>query len=186
MLHPCSNNALPMLYTCSTHALHMLYTCSTHALIMLTIHSIFTNTDCLRIYSFIIGIGGETTALTASKLGKKVAVVEQKNVFGGPSGLTSKAFRLAANTIYSLCSSETNIRLTLSLDYLLTHSCLLAYLCVKSIRKSKIKELWAKMFPALKAEAQVLQAADSRKRFDGSLHLTNPLLLTLLTHACRQ
>lgn len=141
----------------------------------------------LESYDLIVlgaGIGGETTAITASKFGKKVAIVEQKNVFGGPSGLTSKAFRLAASTICSLCNSEANIRY----NSLFMHSLMLIYCLSCSIRKNKIKELWKRMFPALKAEAQVLQAADSRKRFDGThLHVLALAysLTNSLTRSCR-
>ena len=44
--------------------------------------------------------GGEAAAVHASQLGaKKVAVIERKSAFGGPTGLTSKAVREAAKRI---------------------------------------------------------------------------------------
>jgi NAD(P) transhydrogenase len=42
------------------------------------------------------GPGGEAAALRAAQLGRRVAVVEARPTFGGPSGLGSKAFREAA------------------------------------------------------------------------------------------
>lgn len=45
------------------------------------------------------GPGGEAAAVYAAKLGKRVAVIEKKAAFGGPTGLTSKAIREAAKRI---------------------------------------------------------------------------------------
>jgi glutamate dehydrogenase/leucine dehydrogenase len=45
------------------------------------------------------GPGGETSAVHAAQLGAKVAVVEIKKAFGGPTGLTSKAVREATKQI---------------------------------------------------------------------------------------
>mmetsp|Transcript_41092 Transcript_41092/g.99035 ORF Transcript_41092/g.99035 Transcript_41092/m.99035 type:complete len:601 (-) Transcript_41092:1267-3069(-) len=42
------------------------------------------------------GPGGESLALASARLGKRVALIEQHKVFGGPTGLGSKAFREAA------------------------------------------------------------------------------------------
>ena len=41
------------------------------------------------------GPGGESAATEAAKLGARVAVVEKKTAFGGPTGLSSKAVREA-------------------------------------------------------------------------------------------
>ncbi|CAN0353697.1 unnamed protein product, partial [Phaeothamnion confervicola] len=45
------------------------------------------------------GPAGETAAAHAAQLGARVAVVEVKRSFGGPTGLTSKAVREAAKQI---------------------------------------------------------------------------------------
>lgn len=45
------------------------------------------------------GPGGEVAAVLSSQLGARVAVVERKSTFGGPTGLTSKAVREATKRI---------------------------------------------------------------------------------------
>ena len=45
------------------------------------------------------GPGGEVAAVLAAQLGAKVAVVEKRSTFGGPTGLTSKAVREATKRI---------------------------------------------------------------------------------------
>ena len=49
----------------------------------------------------VIGSGpaGESAAVRAAQLGARVAIVEKKSTFGGPTGLTSKAVREAASRI---------------------------------------------------------------------------------------
>ncbi|MDD9942939.1 MAG: FAD-dependent oxidoreductase [Myxococcales bacterium] len=51
----------------------------------------------------VVGSGpaGETLAITSSQLGAKVALVERRELFGGPTGLGSKAFREAALKVLS-------------------------------------------------------------------------------------
>lgn len=86
------------------------------------------------------GPGGEATAAYAAKLGKKVAVIEKKAAFGGPTGLTSKAIREAAK------------RITKAVDQ------------VGGDRRRQVKGLWKRGFSVLKAEAVVLQVAETRDR----------------------
>lgn len=54
------------------------------------------------------GPGGEAAAVQAARLGASVAVVEVKEAFGGPTGLTSKAVREAANQI-NQASKQINV-----------------------------------------------------------------------------
>ena len=90
----------------------------------------------------IIGSGpaGEAAAVRASQLGDRVAVIEKKSTFGGPTGLTSKAIIEAANRI---CKAIDQIG---------------------GDGKKQIKSLWKRSFPILKTEAEVLQAKETRNR----------------------
>ena len=45
------------------------------------------------------GPGGEAAAVRSAQLGARVAIVEKRSTFGGPTGLTSKAVREAAQRI---------------------------------------------------------------------------------------
>lgn len=45
------------------------------------------------------GPGGEAAAVRSAQLGARVAVIEKRSAFGGPTGLTSKAVREAAKRI---------------------------------------------------------------------------------------
>ena len=88
------------------------------------------------------GPAGEKAAVTASQLGASVAIVEVKKSFGGPTGLSSKAVREAA------------IRIMRTVDQI-----------GKGKNKKKIIDtLWRKRYPALKSEAEVLQANETRER----------------------
>jgi len=88
------------------------------------------------------GPGGESCAVTAAQLGAKVAVVEKRSAFGGPTGLTSKAVREAAKRI---CKAVDQ---------------------VGGDRRKQVRGLWKRRFPVLKTEAEVLQAAESRDKLD--------------------
>lgn len=83
------------------------------------------------------GPGGEAAAVYAAKLGKKVAIIEKKAAFGGPTGLTSKAVREAAKRI---CKAVDQ---------------------VGGDRRRQVKGLWKRGFAALKTEAEVLQAVET-------------------------
>lgn len=94
-------------------------------------------------YDFVVlgsGPGGETAAVHAAQLGAKVAVVEVKKSFGGPTGLTSKAVREATKQIVQTVNQ------------------------VGGDRRRQIRRLWTKRFPALRGEAEVMQAAETRER----------------------
>eukprot|EP00968_Pinguiococcus_pyrenoidosus_P021863 scaffold2945_cov244-Pinguiococcus_pyrenoidosus.AAC.8 len=78
----------------------------------------------------------------AAALGAKVAVVERKAAFGGPTGLTSKAVREAAERIAKAVEQLGGDK-------------------VKQIRK-----LWKRNFPAFRAEAEVFQALETRRRYN--------------------
>jgi NAD(P) transhydrogenase len=86
------------------------------------------------------GPGGEAAAVAAAQLGARVAVVEKRSSFGGPTGLTSKAVREAAKRI---CKAVDQIG---------------------GDRRKQVRGLWKRSFPVLKTEAEVLQAAESRER----------------------
>lgn len=86
------------------------------------------------------GPGGEAAAVQASKLGAKVAVIEKRKTFGGPTGLTSKAIREAAKR---LCNAIDQIG---------------------GDRRKQMKNLWKRTFPILKSEAEVYQAKETRDR----------------------
>lgn len=90
----------------------------------------------------VIGSGpaGEAAAVRAAKLGARVAVIEKKAAFGGPTGLTSKAVREAAKRI---CAAIDQIG---------------------GDRRRQVKGLWKRKYPILKTEAEVLQAQESRSR----------------------
>jgi NAD(P) transhydrogenase len=91
------------------------------------------------------GPGGEAAAVRAAQLGAKVAIVEKKSAFGGPTGLSSKAVREAASRI---CKAVDQLGTTLG----------------PGDRRKKIKELWRTLYPQLKTEAAVMQAKESRDR----------------------
>lgn len=86
------------------------------------------------------GPGGEAAAVQAAKLGVRVAIIEKKSAFGGPTGLTSKAVREATKRI---CNAIEQIG--------------------GDIRK-QIGGLWKRKFPALRAEAEVYQVKETRDR----------------------
>jgi len=86
------------------------------------------------------GPGGEAVAVLSAQLGAKVAVIEKRSAFGGPTGLTSKAVR------------EATKRICRAVDQ------------VGGDRRRQIQNLWRKRFPILKTEAEVLQAAESRDK----------------------
>jgi pyruvate/2-oxoglutarate dehydrogenase complex dihydrolipoamide dehydrogenase (E3) component len=90
----------------------------------------------------VIGSGpaGEAAAVRAAKHGARVAIVEKKSTFGGPTGLTSKAVREAAKRI---CKAVDQIG---------------------GDRRRQVKGLWRRSFPVLKTEAEVLQAKETRDR----------------------
>lgn len=90
----------------------------------------------------VIGSGpsGEAAAVRASQLGARVAVIEKKSTFGGPTGLSSKAIREAANRI---CKAIDQIG---------------------GDRKKQVKALWKRSFPILKTEAEGLQVKETRDR----------------------
>ena len=45
------------------------------------------------------GVAGESIAVRSSQLNKRVAIIERKALFGGPTGLTSKAVREACKRV---------------------------------------------------------------------------------------
>ncbi len=83
-------------------------------------------------------------AVEAAKLGAKVAIVEKKSSFGGPTGLTSKAVREAAKRFCSAIES------------------------IGGDRRKQIRGLWKRKFPALRSEAEVYQAKETRDRLASS------------------
>eukprot|EP00903_Cladosiphon_okamuranus_P008631 g8277.t1 len=91
------------------------------------------------------GPGGEATAVQAARLGASVAVVEVKKAFGGPTGLTSKAVREASIQINQAVKN------------------------VGGDKRGQTRELWKRLFPALREEAEILQAAETRNRLDKNL-----------------
>jgi len=102
------------------------------------------------------GPAGETAGCKAAQLGQKVAIIEIKKAFGGPTGLTSKAVREAAKRILKTVDQ------------------------VGGDRMKQIKRLWGKRFPALKSEAEVYQAAETRDRLvknDCDLYIGSALLV---------
>ena len=86
------------------------------------------------------GPGGESVATQASKLGARVAIIEKKQMFGGPTGLSSKAVR------------EATKRITSAIDQ------------IGGDRRRQINGLWKRKFPALKTEAEAWQAQETRQR----------------------
>ena len=86
------------------------------------------------------GPGGEACAVRAAQLGQRVAVIEKKSSFGGPTGLTSKAVREATKRI---CRAVDQIG---------------------GDRRRQVKGLWRRSFPALKTEAEVFQVVETRDK----------------------
>lgn len=86
------------------------------------------------------GPGGESAAIHAAQLGARVAIIERKAAFGGPSGLTSKAVREAAKRIVKAVDQ------------------------IGGNKKRQIAGLWKRKFPNLRAEAEVMQAKETRDR----------------------
>eukprot|EP00611_Tribonema_gayanum_P015792 TRINITY_DN276_c2_g1_i2.p1 TRINITY_DN276_c2_g1~~TRINITY_DN276_c2_g1_i2.p1 ORF type:complete len:661 (-),score=253.92 TRINITY_DN276_c2_g1_i2:740-2524(-) len=86
------------------------------------------------------GPGGEAISTRAAQLSARVAVVEIKRAFGGPTGLTSKAVREATKQIVQAVDQ------------------------VGGDRRRQIRRLWRMRYPALRGEAEVLQAAETRDR----------------------
>lgn len=86
------------------------------------------------------GPGGESAAVHAAQLGAKVAIIERKAAFGGPSGLTSKAVREAAKRIVKAVDQ------------------------IGGSKKRQIAGLWRRKFPSLRTEAEVMQAKETRDR----------------------
>ena len=95
------------------------------------------------------GPGGEAAAVRAAQLGARVAIVERRSAFGGPTGLSSKAVREAASRI---CKAVDQ----------------LGQVVGPGDRKKKIKELWRTLYPQLKTEAAVMQAKESRDRLSAN------------------
>ena len=94
-------------------------------------------------YDFVVigsGPGGEAAAVQAAKYGARVAIIEKKAAFGGPTGLTSKAVREATKRI---CAAIEQIG---------------------GDKRKQIKGLWRRKFPVLLTEAAVLQAKETRDR----------------------
>eukprot|EP00903_Cladosiphon_okamuranus_P010142 g9603.t1 len=91
------------------------------------------------------GPGGEAAAVQAARLGASVAVIETKKSFGGPTGLTSKAVREAAKQINQAVTN------------------------VGGDRRRQTRRMWKLRFPALRAQAEVLQAAETRDRLSKNL-----------------
>ena len=86
------------------------------------------------------GPGGEACAVRAAQLGKRVAIVEKKAAFGGPTGLTSKAVR------------EATKRIVRAVDQ------------IGGDRRRQVRGLWKRSFPILKTEAEVLQVVETRDK----------------------
>jgi pyruvate/2-oxoglutarate dehydrogenase complex dihydrolipoamide dehydrogenase (E3) component len=76
----------------------------------------------------------------AAKLGARVAVVEKKAAFGGPTGLSSKAVR------------EATKRICAAIDQ------------IGGDRRRQINGLWRRKFPVLKTAAEAWQAQESREK----------------------
>jgi NADPH-dependent 2,4-dienoyl-CoA reductase/sulfur reductase-like enzyme len=76
------------------------------------------------------GPAGEACAVQAAKLGARVAVIEQKAQFGGPTGLSSKAFREATKVLVRAIDT------------------------IGGDRRRQIRALWRRRFPAIKSEAE--------------------------------
>ena len=126
----------------------------------------------------------------AAQLGARVAVVEVKKSFGGPTGLTSKAVREAAKRIVKTVEQVSLLSQTVSLwtfhvhyaeqppsgynagietglrsdQRPLSRSLVSDTFQVGGDRTRQIRRLWTKRFPALKSEAEVFQAAETRDR----------------------
>jgi len=49
------------------------------------------------------GVAGESIAVRSAQLNKRVAIIERKALFGGPTGLTSKAVREACKRVGKIC-----------------------------------------------------------------------------------
>lgn len=99
--------------------------------------------DLLCNYDLVVigsGPGGEAAAVEAAKLGAKVAIIEKKTAFGGPTGLTSKAVREAAKRFCNAIDS------------------------IGGDRRKQIRGLWKRKFPAMRSEAEVYQAKETRDR----------------------
>ena len=86
------------------------------------------------------GPGGEAAAVRCAQLGRKVAIVEKKTAFGGPTGLTSKAVREAAK------------RIVRAVDQ------------IGGDKRKQVKGLWKRSFPVIKSEAEVFQGFETRNR----------------------
>lgn len=86
------------------------------------------------------GPGGEACAVRAAQLGMRVAIIEQKAMFGGPTGLTSKAVREATKRI---CKAVDQIG---------------------GDRRRQVKGLWKRSFPILKTEAEAYQVYETRDK----------------------
>lgn len=98
------------------------------------------------VYDMIVigsGVAGESCAVRAAQMNRKVGIIERKSLFGGPTGLTSKAVRESAKRIASAVDA-TDVS--------------------KGERRQQIRSLWKRLFPVLKTEAEVLQAKESRDR----------------------
>ena len=105
------------------------------------------------VYDLVVigaGPGGEAVAVRAAQLGARVALVERKASFGGPSGLTSKAVRESAK------------RIVKAVDQFMAESTV-SRVQVAGKRK-KIAGLWTRKFKALKTEAEVMQVSETRDR----------------------
>ena len=87
------------------------------------------------------GPGGESCATRAAQLGAKVAVVELKRAFGGPTGLTSKAVREAAERIVGAVEQ------------------------IGGDRRKQMAKLWRRNFPSFRTEAEIYQAAETRRKY---------------------
>jgi NAD(P) transhydrogenase len=108
-----------------------------------------------ELYDLIVvgaGPGGEAAAVRAAQLGARVALVERKSSFGGPSGLTSKAVRESAK------------RIVKAVDQILVENAV-SRTKVAGKRK-KIAGLWKRKFGAMKSEAEVMQVAETRDRLE--------------------
>lgn len=96
-------------------------------------------------------------------------MIEKKAAFGGPTGLTSKAVR------------EATQRICKAVDQ------------VGGDRRRQVKGLWKRGFPALKTEAEVLQAVETRERlkqsgcdlFIGAAEFTKPDYADIVVRVCR-
>uniref|UniRef100_A0A6U8N6N8 NAD(P)(+) transhydrogenase (Si-specific) n=1 Tax=Eutreptiella gymnastica TaxID=73025 RepID=A0A6U8N6N8_9EUGL len=105
------------------------------------------------------GPGGEATAVAASRFGARVAIIESRRAFGGPTGLTSKAVREAAKQISATCDA------------------------LGGNRRLQMKMFWQRNFAALRSEAEVAQAAESRGRLQRSgvdLYISDKTILDII------